>query len=125
MSSAQRRKVRERAANCCEYCSLDQADFPFAQFHIEHIIARQHGGKDELSNICLSCHWCNLQKGPNIATLVDGELIPLFHPRRHRWNEHFKRNGEIIEGITAIGRGTVSLLKMNDEDRCQIRAASG
>lgn len=121
ISAAVRRQVRQRAANLCEYCHLHQDELPFVTFHVEHVIARQHEGLDEFQNLCLSCHWCNLNKGPNISTMVDSNLTPLFHPRRDRWNEHFERRGELIEGLTAVGRGTVRLLDMNDEDRRRIR----
>lgn len=43
--------VRERAANRCEYCRIEQRWFPGFTFHVEHIIARQHGGSDHLENL--------------------------------------------------------------------------
>ena len=116
-----RREVRDRAVGRCEYCSLSQDEFPFAVFHVEHVIARQHGGNDTSDNLCLACHWCNLHKGPNIATLVDGLLVPLFHPRRDNWLDHLARHGDLIVGLTPVGIGTVALLNMNDEDRRRIR----
>ncbi|MEX1027007.1 MAG: HNH endonuclease [Candidatus Paceibacterota bacterium] len=116
-----RREVRSRAGDRCEYCGLEQDEFPFAVFHVEHIIARQHGGTDEAENLCLACHWCNLHKGPNIATLVEGQMVSLFHPRRDRWSEHFVRQGDLIVGLTPVGAGTVLLLDMNDDDRRRIR----
>ena len=68
---------------------------------------------------------CNQHKGPNIATLDPHteELVALFHPRRHRWDDHFERRDLQIVGRTAIGRGTVRLLKMNDPLRRLERAA--
>lgn len=64
-------------------------------------------------------------KGPNIATQVDGCLVPLFHPRMHHWDEYFTVEGDRIGGVTAIGRGTVRLLNMNDDDRRELRILSG
>lgn len=122
--AAQRRIIRERAGNRCEYCAIEQDWVPFARFHIEHIIAKQHGGGEELDNFCLSCHWCNLFKGPNIATIVDEVLTPLFHPRRDRWSDHFYLQGDAVIGKTTIGQGTLILLNMNDEDRRRLRAAA-
>lgn len=58
IDSAVRRLVRTRAANRCEYCRCHQDELPFVTFHVEHVIARQHGGSDDESNLCLSCHWC-------------------------------------------------------------------
>ena len=121
IGAALRWEVRLRAGLRCEYCSLEQNEFPFTMFHVEHVIARQHGGSDESENLCLACHWCNLHKGPNIATLVDGRLVPLFHPRCDRWFDHFIRRGDLIVGLTPIGFGTVALLNMNDDDRRRIR----
>lgn len=118
-----RQQVRARASFRCEYCSLLQDEFPFAPFHIEHVISRQHGGSDDVDNLCLACHWCNLHKGPNIATLVDDTLVPLFHPRRDDWSLHFARQGNQIVGLTAVGSGTAKLLHMNDDDRRQMRGS--
>lgn len=124
INAALRRLVRQRARNRCEYCGLRQDELPYATFHIEHIVSRQHGGSDDASNLCQACHWCNFAKGPNLATLVDGQLVPLFHPRRDTWSKHFVRSGDRIIGLTDVGRGTVTLLDMNDDDRRQIRSAS-
>lgn len=124
MDAAMRARVRERAGNCCEYCGLPQEAESFFTFHIEHIIARQHGGSDSTENLALACYHCNLRKGPNLTSL-DGQtqqVVALFHPRRMDWNEHFARNGSLIEGRTAIGRTTVALLKMNAPDRRRLRS---
>ncbi|MGA3043185.1 MAG: HNH endonuclease signature motif containing protein [Bryobacteraceae bacterium] len=55
--------VRRRAGNRCEYCRLPQIEFR-RKFHIEHIVARQHGGSTGLDNLALACWSCNLKKGP-------------------------------------------------------------
>jgi hypothetical protein len=92
-------------------------------FHIEHVIARQHGGGDNEENLCLSCSRCNLHKGPNIASLdrSNGTLTPLYNPRSQSWKEHFEvRQGRII-GLTAVGRATVRLFRMNDARRLDLR----
>jgi hypothetical protein len=96
----------------------------FATFHVEHIIARQHGGSDDLSNLALACDRCNLHKGPNLAAIdpQTGSVAILFHPRRDSWNEHFRwANAEIV-GQTPSGRATVQLLHMNSKRRLQLRA---
>ena len=92
-------------------------------FHVEHTTARQHEGKDTEKNLALACHHCNLHKGTNLSGLVPhpGELTRLFHPRLDDWNEHFTRQGGEIIGLSAIGRTTVSLLKMNEDGRLQLR----
>lgn len=123
MDERLRQFVRERASNCCEYCGLPQVAEPFFAYHIEHIIARQHGGSDDPENLALACYHCNARKGPNLSALdsESGALVRLFHPRRDRWEKHFERNGVVIVGRTAIGRATVALLKMNAADRRRLR----
>ena len=123
IDAALRRVVRERAGNRCEYCGLSQDELPLITFHIDHVISRQHGGGDDSDNLCESCHWCNFNKGPNLATVVDGDLVPLFNPRTQLWDEHFALRGDLNVGLTPTGRGTVRLLDMNDNDRQQIRVA--
>jgi 5-methylcytosine-specific restriction endonuclease McrA len=46
--------VRERARHCCEYCQLPQAHSALT-FPIDHIIAKQHGGRSTEDNLALSC----------------------------------------------------------------------
>ena len=54
MDAALREHVRQRAGNTCEYCRIHQDQDPFFTFSVDHIIARQHGGKTESENLCLS-----------------------------------------------------------------------
>jgi hypothetical protein len=121
IDSLTRRRVRLRAGEQCEYCRCHQDQLPFVSFHIEHIIAKQHGGSDDESNLCLACHWCNFHKGTNIATHVDGHLVPLFDPRQQSWNDHFEYQADLIAGRTPVGLGTVRLLDMNDDERRELR----
>jgi len=83
---------------------------------VEHVVAIQHGGGDDPSNLALACTHCNLHKGPNIAGRdpQTGELTRLFHPRRDRWKQHFAWNGAWLIGFTPVGRTTVHVLAMND-----------
>jgi HNH endonuclease len=124
MDAATRELVRRRANNRCEYCQLPQAYSPFTH-HIEHIVAKQHGGSDEANNLALACHRCNLRKGPNLTGMdpATGEIVPLFHPRRDPWSEHFLLQDVRIVGVTPIGRATVHLLSMNDPRRLELRSA--
>jgi hypothetical protein len=50
MDAATKRLVRQRAQERCEYCRLPQTAQPFVTFHVEHIIAKQHGGSDDPNN---------------------------------------------------------------------------
>jgi len=124
MDPALRRLVFERAHFRCEYCRLQCDHQAAVAFHLEHIIARQHGGTDSPDNLALACHRCNLRKGPNLASLdpETGELTRLFHPRQDHWNGHFNfQNGRII-GLTPVGRTTAALLQMNTPDRLELRS---
>ncbi len=122
MDAGTRRLVRERAARRCEYCQLHQNDTGLLH-HIEHIVARQHGGLDDAGNLALACHRCNLHKGPNLTGIdpLTAEMAPLFHPRRDRWRDHFTFRNAHIEGLTASGRATVHVLAMNDPRRIELR----
>lgn len=123
MDAATRAFVRQRAANRCEYCGLQQTAEAFFAFHIEHIVARQHGGTDDVANLALACYHCNLHKGTNLTTVdaQSGALVMIFHPRTMSWAEHFVQNGNSIEGRTPLGKATVALLKMNAPDRRRLR----
>jgi hypothetical protein len=126
IDAATRRLVRERAGNRCEYCGLFQADLTFAAFHIEHIIARKHSGSDDPDNLALACYHCNWHKGTNL-TGIDPEtnaIVPLFHPRRDVWHEHFTMREMLIVGLTPTGRTTVRVLNMNAVDHVQLRIAT-
>lgn len=122
MDAKLRQLVWQRAQDCCEYCGLRQAQDPL-RFHVEHITSRQHGGKDVPENLALAGHHCNLLKGPNLCGLdpQTGDLTRLFHPRLDHWNEHFTRRGGEIIGLSGLGRTTVSLLRMNEDGRLQLR----
>lgn len=124
MSSALRQKVRRNAHSQCEYCHSRESDLPFAPFHLDHIVARQHGGDETMENLAWSCHECNLLKGTNLVSRdpETGEVAALFHPRRDRWEEHFKREGNYVRGMTPTGRATVRLLQLNSTSRVRLRA---
>ncbi|HEV7926713.1 MAG TPA: HNH endonuclease [Verrucomicrobiae bacterium] len=127
MTSGARRHVRERAGNRCEYCHLRQEDSPLALLHIEHVIPRVHGGDDDLDNLALACIDCNLHKGPNL-TGVDPETrqtTELFHPRHHRWEDHFEWIGISLLGKSPIGRTTARVLNVNSEDQLTLRSLGG
>ena len=65
MATSLRNRIRMRAENRCEYCRISQEDVPHFPFHIEHIIAKQHGGSDHPDNLAWCCLRCNLHKGPS------------------------------------------------------------
>jgi hypothetical protein len=118
-----RNRVRRRARRCCEYCQLPERADPYTTFHLEHIVAKQHGGDDDVSNLAWACSRCNHRKGTNLASRDPdtGSIVELYHPRQQKWTDHFAlRDGRII-GVSPAGRTTVRLLDMNDSRRVRLR----
>jgi hypothetical protein len=123
MDAPTRQRVRERAGGHCEYCRLPEYadDLPF---HVDHIIARVHGGSDERKNLSWSCTQCNLHKGSNFASVdpLSESRVELFNPRIDEWNQHFAVQSDgRIAGTSAIGRATVRLLDMNGSPQLDLR----
>jgi hypothetical protein len=117
-----RRLVINRAGGRCEYCLIHQDDRP--ETHpIDHVIALKHGGRTVKENLALSCVICNSNKGSDLATidLLSGEIVPLFNPRTQSWDDHFELSGAQIIGRTSIGRATVGLFRLNDDERISYR----
>ena len=123
MDAETRAYVRDRAGNRCEYCHIHQQHY-IITFHVEHIVAQQHHGGNDESNLALACHFCNRHKGPNLAGMdpETGELTRLFNPRTDTWNQHFCIQAGLIIGLTPVGRTTVYVLNMNRPDRVRVRA---
>ncbi len=126
MDDTTRSLVHSRADGLCEYCHLREEDDAYS-FHVEHVIPKKHRGPSGLDNLALACHQCNLHKGSNLSGLEPdtGKLTPLFHPRQQEWHDHFRYKGPRIEGLTEIGKTTVFVLNMNDEDRVETRSILG
>ncbi|MDM8557458.1 HNH endonuclease [Candidatus Parabeggiatoa sp. HSG14] len=117
-----RRFVYERAQGCCEYCLIPDT-FVLAAHQIDHIIAEKHGGLTEEDNLALSCAVCNKHKGSDLAS-IDPEtkqIVPLYHPRRDCWNEHFKLHSARLISLTLTGNVTIRLLQLNRSDRIEER----
>jgi hypothetical protein len=118
-----RRLVVERADNRCEYCGIPEAA-TFAAHELDHIVAQKHGRQTETGNLALSCALCNKHKGSDL-TSVDpetGDIIPLYHPRKDIWSDHFKLDQTRIVPLTAKGRVTIQLLQLNRPERVEERA---
>jgi hypothetical protein len=119
---ALRELVWSRANACCEYCQIPQACDSLS-FEVDHIIAVQHLGPASDDNLALACYACNHHKGPNIAGFdsLTGQTVPLFHPRRDAWSDHFRWNGPELEGVTPVGRVPVHVLSVNRDFRVALR----
>jgi hypothetical protein len=114
--------VWRRAGGRCEYCQIswENLDLPF---EVDHIIADHHLGQTRANNTCLACFACNRHKGPNVAGVdpATKKIVPLFHPRRHKWSRHFRWDGAVVVGQTPTGRATIITLKINLDHRVDLR----
>ena len=80
-----------RAANRCEYCGLSGLG-QTATFHVDHVVPAVAGGATVLANLALACIHCSLRKGAKQTARDPKTGLParLFHPRREKWNHHFR-----------------------------------
>jgi hypothetical protein len=125
ISKSVRQQVINEAGYRCEYCRTSSrlTGMPLV---MDHILPSSLGGNDERENLAACCYRCNEFKGAKITANdpVNNESVSLFNPRLQRWLDHFQwaNGGTHIIGITAIGRGTVLALRLNNEDVIQARA---
>jgi hypothetical protein len=124
ISADLRRQIRARFASCCAYCKTAES-FSVAIFEFEHIVPRSAGGSTTYENLCLACPACNRWKtnrttAPDSTTRQD---VPLFHPQRNSWTDHFAWSDDatIIIGLTPVGRATIALLRMNRPQLIRVR----
>lgn len=116
--------VWQRASGRCEYCLIHEDD-GLLPHEPDHIVATQHGGVPAKENLALACFDCNRLKGPNLSSVdpETGAVVPLFHPRREDWAEHFRVAGARLVPLTPKGRATAALLRFNARDRLLHREA--
>ncbi len=118
----QLRKLIANCANdCCEYC-LQPESMSFISHQTDHIISEKHGGDTTAENLAFACSLCNKYKGSDIATLdkETDKITALFNPREDEWNKHFQLSEDgALSSPTAIGRGTIKLLRLNQPERIE------
>ncbi len=95
-----------------------------AKFHVDHIVPRASRGETTAENLALACVSCSLHKAARGMAFdpQTREEVALFHPRRDRWNEHFRWEDVHIAGLSATGRATIEALRMNRRVVLAIRA---
>lgn len=124
LSAEQRRIVAERAFHCCEYC-FSQARFATQSFSVEHIIPKSRGGCHDLENLALACQGCNGHKYIKTHGFdpVSCQSVPLYHPRKDRWIDHFEWNDDftLIVGLSPTGRATIVTLQLNRDGIVNLR----
>jgi HNH endonuclease len=113
---ALRQLVIDRALGYCEYCR-SSGDFALESMEFEHIVPVSQGGKTVAENLALACHGCNNYKQSRTEGFdsVSASLVPLYHPRKMSWSEHFawSEDTSLIIGLTPTGRVTIILLRLN------------
>lgn len=94
---------------------------------MDHVIPVKIGGTNEEGNLALTCFHCNRRKGLQVTGRdpYSGDEVSLFHPRRHKWSDHFNWSNDKLNimGLTSIGRATVEALELNRDRAIRIRAA--
>ena len=116
ISANAQRAVVERAQGRCEY-GQSRADYTTEPFAVEHVMPISRGGTSALDNLAFSCSGCNGHKynRTEAPDPTERTLVPLYNPRRQRWQDHFCWDEDYAQiiGLTPIGRATVEALKMN------------
>jgi len=97
-----------------------------APFEIDHIVPMSVGGETVVDNLCLACPPCNRHKGAKLHGQAPdtGQSVPLYHPRRQIWSDHFawSDDGTTLLGLTPIGRATIEALGINRPKMIRLRA---
>lgn len=124
LSENLRQQVRNRAGNRCEYCFSHQ-DYVMGKLQIDHVFPVSKGGKNTEDNLCLACELCNQYKWTKTTGLdpETGSNVGIFNPRKQKWEEHFSwsEDGTRIIGLTACGRATIVVLKLNNSLALTVR----
>lgn len=58
-----RKRVLERDGHTCAYCGNEATE-------ADHIVARNNGGKDEMSNLVAACRSCNGRKSDRVLIRI-------------------------------------------------------
>ena len=79
----------------------------------------KHGGATIAENTALACIDCNRHKGSDLTAIdpISNQIVRVFDPRNQQWHDHFYLDGATILGMSATGRATVIMLRLNDPMR--------
>jgi hypothetical protein len=96
-------------------CAERELEYAVSHFDVcdfgRIILPRSAGGKTVFDNVCLACPTCNRYQADRTSAIdpaTQGE-VPLFHPHRDNWKEHFVWNENATElvALSATGRATI------------------
>ena len=111
-----KRKVQLAAKGLCEYCFCLESN-SISPFHFDHIVPTSLGGISVYENLARSCGGCNNAKSNYIVGLdpLTRQSVPLYRPREDEWSTHFRWSDDYLTiiGITATGRATIEVLRLN------------
>jgi hypothetical protein len=111
-----RKLVAIRAFLLYEYCLIHDSD-NIHSCQIDHIISLKHNGIHHPDNLAYCCIFCNRYKGTDVGTIINGSFTEFYNPRKDRWNNHFRLKGALILPKTDVGMATVSILRLNEDNR--------
>ena len=118
-----RQQVATRADFLCEYRLIAEED-TFFGCEVEHIISLKHGGSSDLENLAYACAFCNRHKGNDVGSILEsGEFSRFYNPRTDKWAEHFQLDGVIIRPLSAVGKVTTRILRLNHTNQILERQA--
>jgi hypothetical protein len=121
---ARREEVSKRAKELCEYC-LSPEDFSNSTVELDHIIPIAKKGETVSENLAFSCSGCNKYKSQRIEGFDEQteSKVSFYNPRKDVWREHFMWSEDFMEiiGITAKGRVTVKVLRLNRQRVINLR----
>jgi hypothetical protein len=118
------RLIRLKFSDRCAYCQTAES-LTATTFEFEHIIPLSKAGATTFENLCLACPACNRYKSARQTATdpITQAEVPLFHPQRQVWTDHFEWNEDATEiiGLDPTGRATVVTLKMNRSQLTRVR----
>ena len=114
--------LRPKQGNLCCYCKWELG-FDIKEVDIEHIVPKGEYSEYTFhpNNLSLSCPGCNTNKGtkpvlsvPITAYPTDGINVNIVHAHFDEYSLHVERHADAIyEGLTAKGRRTIKLCKLD------------
>lgn len=117
-----------RAQGLCEYWK-SPANISSQPFVVEHILPKSKGGQSIEENTALSCQGCNNYKYNKTAgnDSLTGKSANIFDPRKQIWSDHFawSNDGSEIIGLSATGRVTIEVLRLNRQELQNLRNLLG
>ena len=79
-----RKNVLKRDNHRCQYCGCTSVPLT-----LDHIVPKQHGGRDTWGNLVAACHPCNVRKGNRTPT--EAEMPLLRPPHKPTRITHFQK----------------------------------